>query len=129
MNAFVAGCDAIRTAFPNATVLVIHHQGKKLKSGDRGRTALRGAADTVMHLNVKDGVTFLECEKEKDAEKVGTIKMTPKLVDFVGGSLVVLEPGEGDYRPSACERRRGGVLAKRDAGDFACGFRDLPASA
>ncbi|MFC4353390.1 AAA family ATPase [Fodinicurvata halophila] len=51
MGKFIAGVDSLRDAFPGATVLVIHHQGKDEEKGARGSTALRGAIDTGIRLH------------------------------------------------------------------------------
>lgn len=64
MSAFIAGVDRLREE-TGAAVLVIHHSNK---SGDqeRGNTALRGAADTMMLLKTEDDRALLTCEKQKD---------------------------------------------------------------
>jgi hypothetical protein len=65
MGIAVAACDRIGRAL-NCTVLVVHHTGK---SGEieRGSTALRGAADTMLTL-AKDGdLVTIVCTKQKNA--------------------------------------------------------------
>ena len=84
MNRFVAGTDWIRAKFPGATVLVIHHSGKKANQGDRGSNALRAAADTVMKLTGKGKTLTLECEKQKDWEHFGNIGLTLRFVVLNG---------------------------------------------
>ncbi len=84
MNRFVAGTDWIRANFPEATVLVIHHSGKKANQGDRGSNALRAAADTVMKLTGKGKALTLECEKQKDWEHFENIGLTLRLVVLNG---------------------------------------------
>ncbi len=107
MGAFVAGCDAIRLAFPDTAVLVVHHDGKKAKSRERGSTALRGAVDTVMHVKLSGAVT-LTCEKQKDAEPFGPIHMTPKPVSLEGAnSSIVLQRSAADcVRPNVGATQR-----------------------
>jgi hypothetical protein len=105
MNAFVAGCDAIRQAFPNLTVLVIHHAGKNPKAKDRGSTALRGAADTVMHLKRPGGgnVIILSCEKQKDAPEFSDIRLVARTIAFADGtsSLALEASGAARTPPEA----------------------------
>ena len=84
MNRFVAGTDWIRAKFPGATVLVIHHSGKKANQGDRGSNALRAAADTVMKLTGKGKALTLECEKQKDWEHFENIGLTLRFVVLNG---------------------------------------------
>ena len=88
MNAFVAGADRIKDAFPQATVLVIHHTGKDTSRGERGSSALRGAADTVMELTAKgkSKALTLKCEVQKDWEPF----------DGLGLALRVVFLGDGD---------------------------------
>lgn len=80
MNAFVAGCDRLRAAFPNTTVLVVHHIGKDPKRGDRGNTALRGAADTLMELAGSLGRPELKCSKQKDWERFEVIPLKLRII-------------------------------------------------
>ena len=72
-------------AFPDATVLPVHHTGKDMSRGERGNTALRGAADTVMRLSASKGVLSLSCVKQKDWEPFKTIKLALRQVTLDGG--------------------------------------------
>lgn len=60
----IAACDLIRRE-TGATVCPIHHTGK---NGDteRGSSALRGAADTMLKLTNSGGELRLEADKQKD---------------------------------------------------------------
>jgi len=89
MNRFIAGADALRAAFPDATVLIVHHEGKNAKRGSRGSTALEGAVSMVAHLSVS-GSRFvtLRCTKQRDAEEFAPITLERRKVE---GSLF-LEP-------------------------------------
>ncbi len=73
MGLLVASVDRIREA-TGGTVLVVHHTGK---SGDteRGSSALRAAADTMIAVTADDNVMKLACAKQKDAEEFGAIHM------------------------------------------------------
>jgi hypothetical protein len=67
MGAFIACLDELRAAFPQLAILIVHHSGKDDTKGARGSTALKGAADAVMHLVTKGPLLFLKSEKQKDA--------------------------------------------------------------
>ena len=87
MNAFVSRVDTVRAAFPGATVLVVHHSGKEPKRRDRGSTALRGGADTMMLLEQKQQKTLvLSCDKQKDAEEF------PSFASLTLGSFLLPRP-------------------------------------
>jgi RecA-family ATPase len=85
MSQFVAALDAIRSQYPDVTVLVVHHSGKDATKGDRGSTALRAAADTVMRLDHHGDVLTLKCEKQKDAEAFKDIGLALSVVELEGG--------------------------------------------
>lgn len=75
MGRFIAGVDMLRTAF-ESTVLVVHHtrlDGER----ERGNTALRGAADTMLSLNRKGKTPHLTltCNKQKDTDEFDTIAL------------------------------------------------------
>src|SRR5205814_6513929 len=69
MNAFVAGCDKLRRAFPGCTVLVVHHCGWE-GTRPRGARAWEGALDTATKME-REGGNFvsLSVTKQKDFEK------------------------------------------------------------
>lgn len=95
MNVFVRGMDRIKSAFSDVTVLVIHHSGKDSTRGDRGSTALRGAADIVLELTATKGgrSLVLECEKQKDWERFDKIALSLHVVPLNNGeSSCVIVP-------------------------------------
>jgi putative DNA primase/helicase len=57
MNAFVRGCDRLRLAFPDCTVLVVHHCGWE-GSRSRGSRALEAALDTVLQCKKRHRARF-----------------------------------------------------------------------
>ncbi len=86
MNKFVKGTDLIKGTFPQATVLVVHHTGKDPRRGDRGSTALRAAADTMMELaGSSPKALTLKCEKHKDWEPFDKINLRLLGVALGGG--------------------------------------------
>lgn len=92
MNAFVESLDIIRAV--GVAVTVIHHTGKDAGRGERGSTALRGAADTVI-LAVQDETGLcLRCDKMKDGSP-----FSPYVVRFV--PQVVGRDSEGEEVVSA----------------------------
>ena len=76
------------------TVLLIHHSGKNPEAGERGSTALRGAADTIMSLSRSPYFPLmLECRKQKDAQQFAAIGLELTAVGLGNGqqSCVVSE--------------------------------------
>lgn len=71
MNEFVAGCDAIRSYYPNCTILVVHHTGLSEAKRPRGSSALFAAVDTSFLLSVdgKNNIHKLSCDKIKDGKR------------------------------------------------------------
>jgi hypothetical protein len=92
MNAFVESLDLIRAAA--VAVTVIHHTGKDAGRGERGSTALRGAADTVILAAQDDTGLGLKCDKMKDGQP-----FTPYVVKFV--PQIVGTDSEGEEIVSA----------------------------
>lgn len=82
-----------------ATVLLIHHVGKKGGRHERGSSALRGAADTMMFLSKRStGLTF-ECTKQKDAVEFKAIPLRLNAVKLEDGkSSCVLVKGEPELK-------------------------------
>ena len=76
MGRFVAGVDRLRKEF-DATVIVVHHT-RLDGDRERGNTAFRGAADTMLSLSNKKGKLILACNKQKDAEEFEDIELRIK---------------------------------------------------
>jgi len=76
MGRFVAGVDRLRKEF-DSTVLVVHHT-RLDGDRERGNTAFRGAADTMLSLSNKKGKLILACNKQKDAEEFEDIELHTK---------------------------------------------------
>lgn len=94
MNRFVAGVDWLRHEL-HCTVVVIHHTNL---SGlrERGNTAFRGAADTML-LAEKDGtVITVSCTKQRDDEEFAPFDV--ELAKVEGTSSAVVGPVLMDQR-------------------------------
>ncbi len=65
---FIDNVDQVRRRY-GAAALVVHHTGKDGKL-ERGSTALRGAADTLVALRPDDDELKLTCEKQKGRTRV-----------------------------------------------------------
>lgn len=92
MGRFIAGVDRMRREF-GATVLVVHHTRRGAEH-ERGSTAFRGAADTMLSLVRKaDGTLVLTCNKQKDAEELPEQHYVLK-VDKIHDSCVVVEANQ-----------------------------------
>jgi RecA/RadA recombinase len=64
MGLLVRACDQLRGA-TGATVLLVHHSGKS-GTDERGSSALRGAADTMMSVEKSGDLIKLWCTKQKE---------------------------------------------------------------
>ena len=80
MGRFIAGVDRLRREF-RATVVVVHHTRLDAER-ERGSTAFRGAADTMLSVRrpQKHGPIELSCNKQKDAEEFETCWFNLKVV-------------------------------------------------
>ena len=68
MGRFIGGIDRLRREF-DTTVIVVHHT-RLDADRERGSTAFRGAADTMVYCRKsRDGELELTCNKQKDAEE------------------------------------------------------------
>lgn len=84
MGKLVTQVDRIRSK-TGAAVLLIHHPGK---DGDkeRGSSALRGAADTMMFIRGKPATLTLKCDKQKDGEPFEPVPLELHKVDLLDGA-------------------------------------------
>lgn len=89
MGRFIAGVDRMRLQY-GATVMIIHHTNKG-GTGERGNSAFRGAADTMIAVSRdKDtGNIAVECNKQKDAADFDTLELALELVPDVDSAVVV----------------------------------------
>jgi hypothetical protein len=95
MGAAVAALDRLRETL-GCTVLVLHHTARH-HGDERGSTALRGAADTMLAVT-KDGDTVtIACAKQKDAVPFDEITLRLVPID----ESCVLEPA-----PEASQTKR-----------------------
>jgi hypothetical protein len=87
MGQFVANVDKLRTAF-NCGVIVIHHTGKRSNNtfSERGSSALRGAADTMLLMDKNKNGLFIKCEKQKDSEPFEDIPILFVQIELPNGS-------------------------------------------
>lgn len=74
MGTFIRAVDHIRFA-TGASVLLLHHPGKG-GGQERGHSALRGAADTMLSLGKSRGRLVLHNDKEKDEAQPKDIALT-----------------------------------------------------
>jgi hypothetical protein len=99
---WIAGVDRIR-AHTGAAVLVIHHTGKS-GGQERGSSALRGAADTMILVEREDNCVTLRCDKQKDAAPFAAIRFVvqPVVIDEDGSTACVLSADEPDTGFTRC---------------------------
>jgi hypothetical protein len=76
MGRFVAGVDRMRREF-DSTVMVVHHT-RLGGDRERGNTAFRGAADTMIVIQRDGAEVNVLCNKQKDAQEfpMRTLAMT-----------------------------------------------------
>jgi RecA-family ATPase len=118
MNAFVHGCDDLRTAFAGATVIAVHHSGKDQKKGARGSLALKGAADAEFAL-IRSGDTLtLKTEKQKDGEEAKPMPLELAQLRLADGntSLVIRSTKNGASGAVASVPHKDPRTVKTDAG-------------
>lgn len=85
MGKFIGMLDEVRRAF-RCAVLVIHHSTKANPRTDRGSSALRGAADTMLRLNVAGRNTVqLCCDKQKDGAEFEAVQLRLATVELGRG--------------------------------------------
>lgn len=88
MGIILKACRRIQHTV-GATVVLIHHVGKTGVS-ERGSTALRGNADTMIRVSPIDDLIMVECSKTKDEKPFEQryLKLLPVTVTGVGESMV-----------------------------------------
>lgn len=88
MGRFVAGVDRMRHEF-GATVIVVHHT-RLGGDRERGNTAFRGAADTMVFVERRneDEVEII-CNKQKDSEEFITRQLARKLIPEADSMVLV----------------------------------------
>ena len=76
----IAGCDFIRRE-TSAAVWLIHHTAKT-GLHERGSSALRGAADTMISATADGDFVTLRCEKQKDLEHFENIVLKKRVIEL-----------------------------------------------
>lgn len=79
----IARLDELRTEF-GCTILLVHHGTKTDEQVERGSSALRGAADTMICLSGAVQSLMLTCEKQKDAQEFDPIYLRLETVHLEG---------------------------------------------
>lgn len=92
MGRFIGGVDKLRQEF-KATVIVVHHtrlDGER----ERGNTAFRGAADTMISIARKGQWSVaLTCNKQKDAEEFKPVVLKLQPVSGTDSCVIAAERG------------------------------------
>lgn len=114
VGAFVAAVQEFQREVGGAAVLIVHHTGKSDKDIERGSSALRAAADTMLllrsgnkpvtpiHNRQKNEHLTLSCNKQKDGDEGEPIHLRLEEVE--------LEPDkEGEQAGSCAVRSHGPV--------------------
>lgn len=91
MGRFIAGIDVLRREF-GCTVLVVHHTRLGVDR-ERGSTAFRGAADTMVAVEKDDACITLQCNKQKDAEEFQPLVLQLSQVEGTDSCVVQVSSG------------------------------------
>jgi hypothetical protein len=93
MGRFIQGADRFRRQF-DATVLIVHHT-RLDGDRERGNTAFRGAADTMLKITRQgeNGQIVLKCDKQKDAEGFGLVGLRFKAIEDTDSGVLVPTKG------------------------------------
>lgn len=82
MSAYIQSLDSIKTAYPELTIMVIHHTGHGASDRARGSSVLKASLDTEVFISKdSDGVVTVGNTKMKDAEP---FKPLPFRLDSTG---------------------------------------------
>lgn len=122
MTAFVAAVDDLRAAFPNSTILIVHHTGHAEKERARGAMALKGALDFEYRVTKHDDKVCIVNTKMKDAEppKAAFFELESVQLDDGASSavLVASDPPSGGKKLTANQAlaRKAFIAAAAKAG-------------
>ena len=94
MGRFIAGVDKLRHHFRSA-VLVVHHT-RLGGDRERGNTAFRAAADTMVYVEKTDRFIEASCNKQKDSEDFDPISL--ELLPIEGTESCVVIPSNAVNR-------------------------------
>ena len=90
----VAALDRIRSTL-NCAALVVHHTGIR-DDRERGNTALRASADTMLALKQEDDLTVLRVEKQRDGQQAPELRdLRVRLVPHVETQSMVCVADDG----------------------------------
>jgi hypothetical protein len=95
MGAFVDGCRQLQQQLGGATVLVVHHTGKNEEGGERGSSALKGAADFTIRIHSNLERITLKNEKQKDNDLFPDVHVRLR-------EVVVPHPTKQDVSLASC---------------------------
>lgn len=134
MGLFVLRCAQLRDA-TGAAILLVHHSGKTAGSGERGSSALRGAADVMMQLERDDTgqvqLTTVKTKDEETPEPIGVyLRKVPLGIDGDGREVSSLraelaETTAGEDTLGGAPLRILGVLRQQPLGAPWVTFRQI----
>ena len=74
MSEFVAACSRLQ-ADTESAVVVVHHSGKSPAARERGSSALRGAADSMISVAQASKIISIKVDKQKDGELAKEVRL------------------------------------------------------
>lgn len=66
MGAFLGNCERIKAAFPESSVVLVHHLGKDEKRGARGHSSFSANVGAELSVEDKSGIRSVNLEKQRD---------------------------------------------------------------
>lgn len=93
MGEFIDGLERLKKE-TGATMLAVHHTGKESET-ERGSSALRAAADTMIYVRKTKTLIVVKNNKQKDDEEFREIRLHLKQVLVDGYESIVLEATDG----------------------------------
>jgi len=86
MGNFIKAVDRLREEF-HCAVLVLHHSRKGADT-ERGSSAFRGAADTLMRVDLDGANIAFTCEKQKEAEAFEQIDLRLQAIETADSCII-----------------------------------------
>jgi len=116
MGLFIAAMDELRSRWPGAVILIVHHSGHADKTRARGAMALKGALDFEYRVSKDGDRIHLANTKMKDAEPPANLHFTLRTLELGEGfSSAVLIPADTDDSEDAPAKLGKNAKLARDA--------------
>lgn len=112
MGALLGNCERIKAAFPESTVVLVHHLGKDEKRGARGHSSFSANVGAELSVEDKSGIRSVKLEKQRDGR-------TDVSFNFTLNPIAVGKDEDGDEITSCVVAVSAASVADRDADNAA----------